>query len=80
MYHLHMRQIFACAKNCLLYVASISEWRVRKPPTDNIPRPQLITFKKNFKVLLQCFRKAMEQHWDKLSQHNFRDLRHVFAH
>ena len=39
-----------------------------------------IIFKQILKVLLECFEKALEQHWNNLFERYFVVLEYVFAH
>ena len=64
--------------NDCLYVASVSQQRVRKTYR-TISLVCKITFKQIVEVLLQYFYKPLEQHRDNLFDRSFADLGHVFA-
>ena len=64
--------------NNYLYVAFMSEQRVRQPPTENVPSLHNYFQTNCWSVLLMLFKK--KKHWDILLEGNFADLGHVFAH
>ena len=65
--------------NDCLYVAFVSELRVRKPLMENVPNSQNY-IQTNCLSVIPMLLKALEQHKDDLCESNFVNLRHVFGH